>query len=108
MRKSSAVLLLFVGLCLSVSAWARPKRYDVSLDKAVQAGSTQLSAGKYQVEPTDNAMVFYQRNKEVAKIDVTTQDVANKAEGTSVGITGDNLAWVQFEGSKKKLVVKTN
>ena len=87
---------------------AKGKRYDVSLGKTVQAGSAQLAAGKYQVEADSGTITFYQGKKEVAKVSVRSEDVANKPDGTAVSVQGDKLTWIQFEGTKKKLVVEGN
>jgi hypothetical protein len=106
LKKVFARFTLFAMLCSSLALWAGPKRYDVSFGKTVQAGSATIDAGKYQLENNDGSIVLYQGKKEVAKVPVRSEDVAAKAEGTSVSIQGEKLLWIQLEGTKKKLVVQ--
>lgn len=108
MRKVSTVLFVFLTLCLGVTVLAKPKRYEVSLDKTVQAGNTQINAGTYQMETDDGSITFYKGKKEVAKVPVRSEEAANKAEGTSVSVRDNKLLWIQPDGSKTKLVVEGN
>ena len=107
MKKVFQASLIFLSLFLAVAAIAaKPKRYDVQLAQPVQASDTQLKAGAYQVEMTDHSLVFYQRQKEVAKVPVKTEELQTKNENTSVTVSGGKLTEIQLGGTKSKLVIE--
>jgi len=106
MKKVVRASLIFLTLFVAVAAVAKTKRYDVELAQSVQAAGTQLKAGTYQVEVDGNSLVFYQKQKEVAKVPVRSEDLQTKNEATSVTLTGDKLIAIQLSGTKTKLVVE--
>ena len=106
MKKVYTASLILLSLFLAVAAMAKAKRYDLQLAQDVQAGSTQLKAGAYQVEVDGNSLVFYQRQKEVAKVTVKSEDLPKKNEATSVTIASGKLIAIQLSGTKSKLTVE--
>jgi len=72
----------------------------------VQAGSTQVKQGMYQMEVEGDMATLFQGNKEVAKIPVRTEEVGKKVEVTTLGLSGDKLVSIQLGGTKTKLNVE--
>lgn len=90
-------------LLLSLTAVAKSKQYEVIVNHPVQAGSLQLKPGKYQLELEGDTATFYQRNKEVGKIQVKTEEGSQKVEVTRMGTVDDKVTSIELGGSKTKL-----
>ena len=106
MKKVLRASLVFLGLFLALTAVAKGKRYELRLARPVQAAGTQLSAGAYEVEVEGNSLVFYQKQKEVAKVPVRSEELQKKNDGTSLTVTQDKLISIQLNGTKTKLTVE--
>jgi hypothetical protein len=98
-------LFVLAALFLSMVVMAKSKRYEVSFASTVQAGSTEVKQGMYQMEVEGDMATLFQGNKEVAKIPVRTEEVGKKVEVTTLGLSGDKLVSIQLGGTKTKLNV---
>lgn len=102
MRLYQVVCALAV-LVLPWTAMAKSKQYEVIINHQVQAGSLQLKPGKYQLEVEGGTATFYQRNKEVGKLQVKSEEVPTKVEVTRLGIIDDKVTSIELGGTKTKL-----
>ena len=93
-------------LILSLAAVAKPKQYEVIINRPVQAGSVQLKTGKYQLELEGNTATLYQRDKEVGKIQVRAEEESQKLDVTRVGTVDDKITTIELGGTKTKLTVQ--
>jgi hypothetical protein len=103
MRLFSNGIRVSIILLLSLAALAKAKQYEVVVNHPVQAGNLQLKPGKYQLELEGGTATFYQRNKEVGKIQVKTEESSQKAEVTRMGSVDDKVTSIELGGTKTKL-----
>ena len=105
MRLSNAIRVSVV-VTLSLIASAKSKQYEVIINHPVQAGSVQLKTGKYQMEVEGSTATFYQRDKEVGKIQVRAEEGSQKVDVTRLAIVDDKVTSIELGGSKTKLTVQ--
>jgi hypothetical protein len=106
MKQITRVMLVGLALFLSVSGFAKNKRYELQLGQAVMASGTQLKPGTYQVEMDGNSLVFFQGKKEVAKVAVKSEQSDKKVEATTVTVAQDELKSIELGGTKTKLTLE--
>jgi hypothetical protein len=100
----AAVAALAFTLALG-TANAKDKRYELQLEDTVTANGVQLKPGTYDVAVENSSLMFYQHNKEVAKVPVRVEQSGPKNEHTSVSTTGNKLTEIDLAGTNMKLLV---
>jgi len=108
MRKISTITLMIFGLLLAITAVAKDakeKKYEVELANAVEANGVQLKAGTYKVAVEDNSLIFYQGNKEVAKVPGHMEETEAKNQETSVTVSNNKLTEIRLSGTNMRFVV---
>jgi hypothetical protein len=98
-------LLVFLTLLLPLITMAKTKRYEIVLSTAVQAGSSQLKAGTYEMELDGGNATFYQGKKEICRVAVRTEEVAKKIDATSIEVSGDKLTAIELGHTNMRLAV---
>lgn len=105
MTRTRAVLSVFAISLFVTTAIARDKQYELVVSRPVQAGSVQLSKGKYQLEVDGTTAVLYQGKKEIGKVPVRSEEAVKKIEITGVNTAGDKVTAFELGGTKTRLVV---
>ncbi len=108
MKKNLVSLVAVLVLSLTVSAGAKTKRYGIDLSKPVEVNGVQLKSGSYQVAAVDDSVVFYQGNKEVAKVPARTEELGAKNHLTSVTVDTQRgtITELRLAGTTTKLLLE--
>ena len=98
-----AVLAL---VALATPMFARPVERNISLERAVKFGKTQIDAGRYILAIDGTKVTLWQGGRSVASLDASWEERESPAPYNSVLINRfGQLEEVRFRGSNRVLVI---
>ena len=98
-------ILITIALWASLAMAAKTEHYELQFSNSIQAGDVQLQLGNYQVAVEGDSLLFYQGNREVAKVPVKTELLPAKNQATSVSSVQDKITKIRLGGTTMKLVL---
>jgi len=96
------------ALTLTIPVWARTYKESLTTDKNEMIGSTQLSAGSYELAADDSKkeLDVLENGKVMATVQGQWVKLPKKPQYSTVVSDGDKITQVQFSGSDQAFQVQ--
>jgi hypothetical protein len=101
--KISVFAITVLALTLAAAASSRIKTHQITLHDETTVAGTSLKPGEYQIAVDGGMATFFRDGKEVAKVEVQSEDAPQKAERDEIVVASDgHIEELHFAGSATK------